>query len=264
MALNPWMCVGDFNEVLVPFEKLGGNLRQQSLMQAFQHTLDACELTDFGFLGPKYTWSNCQEGSALIREKLERGVANIAWRSIYPDAEVAVQATTASNHAPILVSLLRQYGHQRRKPHFFYEAFWAGERGYSEVINDAWKTDHRGGTKWERLGLKLEACVSGLTGWRKNWKGNGQASISKLQKTLLNLQTREDDGAEKNIKKAQDELRLLLNQEDIWWRQRAKEEWLKYGDRNTRFFHACASVRRSRNHVGVIKDEHGLQWDTTR
>jgi hypothetical protein len=78
MASNSWMCVGDFNKVLVPFEKLGGNLWQQSLMQAFQHTLEACELTDLGFFGPKYTWSNCQERNALIRERLDKGVANIA------------------------------------------------------------------------------------------------------------------------------------------------------------------------------------------
>jgi hypothetical protein len=52
------------------------------------------------------------------------------------------------------------------------------------------------------LGLKLEACVRGLTVWRKNEKGNVQASISRLQKTLLKLQIREDEGAKRAIKKA--------------------------------------------------------------
>jgi hypothetical protein len=66
------------------------------------------------------------------------------------------------------------------------------------------------------------------------------------------------------IKKVQDELGQLLDKEDIWWRQRAKEEWLKSGDRNTRFLHACASTRRCWNHVGTIKDENGQNWDTTK
>ena len=258
------MSVGDFNEVLMPSEKMGGNLRRQSLMLAFQHTLEVCELIDLGFLRPKYTWSNCQEGSALIRERLDRGVANISWRSFYPDAEVAVQTTTASDHAPILVSLMRQFRCSRKQPRFFYEACWARERGYSEVIHDAWKNDSRGGTNWDRLGLKLKACVRGLTMWRKKWKGHVHDSISKHQKTLLQLQTKEDEGAERGIKKVQDDLGLLLDQKDLWWRQRAKEEWLKSGDRNTRFFHAYASARRRRNYVGMIKDEHGLNWDTTR
>jgi hypothetical protein len=132
-----------------------------------------------------------------------------------------------------------------------------GESGYSEVINDAWKVDRGEGMNWDNLGRKLEACVYGLTAWRKKWKGSEQASISRLQKTLLNLQSREDEGAEMAIKKVQDELGQLLDKEDIWWRQHAKEEWLKLGDRNTRFFHACASTRRRQNHVGTIKDENG-------
>jgi hypothetical protein len=73
LAPNSWICVSDFNEVLMQSEKLGGNSWQESLLEAFQQTLEVCELTDLGFYGPKYTWSNCQEGGALIRERLDRG-----------------------------------------------------------------------------------------------------------------------------------------------------------------------------------------------
>jgi hypothetical protein len=112
------------------------------------------------------------------------------------------------------------------------------------------------------LGSKLEACTRGLTAWRKKWSGNKQASIFKIQKSLLKLQTREDGRAENAIKKVQNELGQMLEKEEIWWRQGAKEEWLKSGDRNTRFFHACASARQRRNYVRMIKDENGLTWDT--
>ena len=47
--------MGDFNDILTMSEKLGGSTRQGNLMQAFQKTLEACELTDLGFVGPKYT-----------------------------------------------------------------------------------------------------------------------------------------------------------------------------------------------------------------
>ena len=97
---------------------------------------------------------------------------------------------------------------------------------------------------------KLKACVSGLTAWRKKERGNEQVVISKLQKSLLKLQTREDTGAEIAIKKVQDELGQLLDKEEMWWRQRAKEEWLKFGDHNTRFFHACASTRQRQTKMG--------------
>jgi hypothetical protein len=51
---------------------------------------------------------------------------------------------------------------------------------------------------------------------------------------------------------------VLLDKEEMWWRQRAKEEeWLKFGDRNTRYFYACASAKRRRNKVGSLMDYNG-------
>jgi hypothetical protein len=65
LTLGPWACFGDFNEVVALSEKSGGNMRQRSQMAAFQLTLEEC-LTDLVFVGPKFTWSNCQEGAAII------------------------------------------------------------------------------------------------------------------------------------------------------------------------------------------------------
>ena len=41
-------------------------MRHWNQMAAFQKTLEECDLTDLGFIGPKFTWSNCQEGHAII------------------------------------------------------------------------------------------------------------------------------------------------------------------------------------------------------
>jgi hypothetical protein len=42
------------------------------------------------------------------------------------------------------------------------------------------------------------------------------------------------DGQE--IKELQQEIDFLLEQEDIRWKQRAKQNWYRNGDRNTPFF----------------------------
>jgi len=41
------------------------------------------------------------------------------------------------------------------------------------------------------------------------------------------------------------------------WRQRAKESWLQFGDRNTKYFHACATQRKKRSQILKIKDSAG-------
>jgi hypothetical protein len=59
------------------------------------------------------------------------------------------------------------------------------------------------------------------------------------------------------IKKVQTDLQDLLDREEMWCKQRVKEDWLKYGDRNTKYYHACVKSKRSRNSVESIIDEKG-------
>jgi exonuclease III len=59
MDSAPWVCIGDFNEILTLEEKWGGGGRPNSQMEAFRQTLENCGLSDLGYRGPKFTWSNC-------------------------------------------------------------------------------------------------------------------------------------------------------------------------------------------------------------
>jgi hypothetical protein len=60
----------------------------------------------------------------------------------------------------------------------------------------------------------------------------------------------------------QQDVHLLLEQEDLQWRQRSKENWFKHGDRNSKYFHACANQRRKTNQINKIEDVRGLVWET--
>jgi hypothetical protein len=51
-----------------------------------------------------------------------------------------------------------------------------------------------------------------------------------------------------------------LEQEDVQWKQRAKQNWYQYGDQNTPFFHAWADYRKRINHIRSITDEAGREW----
>ena len=53
----PWMCAGDFNEIIRQGEKLGGVIRNHRQMQLFRDVLDECGFLDLGFLGSRFTWS---------------------------------------------------------------------------------------------------------------------------------------------------------------------------------------------------------------
>jgi exonuclease III len=45
---RPWLCLGDFNEILMSYEKEGGNPRPHGCMENFQEALEECSLDGLG------------------------------------------------------------------------------------------------------------------------------------------------------------------------------------------------------------------------
>lgn len=54
----------------------------------------------------------------------------------------------------------------------------------------------------------------------------------------------------------------LLEQQEVYWKQRAKQFWLREGDQNTRFFHKYASTWRQNNRIIGLHDSSG-NWVET-
>ena len=59
----PWICLGDFNEMLLATEKQGWLDRPERRMQSFRVALDFCRLKDLGFSGFPFTWCNRRPGA---------------------------------------------------------------------------------------------------------------------------------------------------------------------------------------------------------
>lgn len=75
---RPWMLFGDLNEIIHESEKWGGRdfwRRKLFLKKA----MDSMGGIDLGYFRQKYTWSNKQEGLALIKGRLDRAIASHDW-----------------------------------------------------------------------------------------------------------------------------------------------------------------------------------------
>ena len=100
----PWVCIGDFNEILFSEEKRGGRVRPHCQMQAFRDVLDVCGFMDLGFTGPEFTWQGVRHGQ-VIWERLDRGVANYDWMAKFPTAAIRHLHCISSDHRPLLLML---------------------------------------------------------------------------------------------------------------------------------------------------------------
>ena len=79
---------------------------------------------------------------------------------------------------------------------------------------------------------------------------------------LAALQGEENDPDVGYALNLQRELQTQLEQEELKWRQRAKIYWLTFGDRNSKFFHACGNQRRKVKKISLIRDEGGRSWES--
>ncbi|KAB1225193.1 hypothetical protein CJ030_MR1G016593 [Morella rubra] len=71
---TPWICIGDFNDLIRSNEKKGGRPTLGSSSRGLQHFMQSMGLVDLGFLGSRFTWCNKRPGLANIRERLDRGI----------------------------------------------------------------------------------------------------------------------------------------------------------------------------------------------
>jgi hypothetical protein len=256
-----WLCIGDFNEVVEQAEKVGGNLRRESQMDHFRVALEECSLSDLGYIGSKYTWTNCHQDGTFMKERLDRAIANKEWCELFANYEVRVLAARTSDHKPLLLTMADTYdSHIRYHKSFKFEASWLEDRECLDVIKEAWELGADGGVGMQSTRLRLAQCQTSLVRWSTRKYGDVEKRLKEKTKQLDLMQQHEGEENWGEITALQRDINLILEQEDAKWKQRAKQHWFQRGDRNTPFFHAWANHRRRINRLVKIKDEEGREW----
>ena len=123
------------------------------------------------------------------------------------------------------------------------------------MVKRAWE---KGNNKATTLGVtkqKLTDCGADLLAWGASKTHPDTEDIKRLQKKVEELNC-EDYTEEKEVEFLETSKKLdeLLRRQEIYWAQISRIQWLKHGDRNTKFFHSKASQRRRRNYIQRLKD----------
>jgi hypothetical protein len=63
VSCAPWLLIGDFNEVMWPFEHFSVRRRLEKQMMNFRDILTYCDVHDIGFSGMPWTYGNKQRGT---------------------------------------------------------------------------------------------------------------------------------------------------------------------------------------------------------
>lgn len=223
-------------------------------MIAFRDVLEACNLSGLGFSGYPFTYDNKHSGRANVQVRLDRAVADNAWRNKFPEASVKHLISSCSDHLPLLLKCIPESGSRvactRR-----YEVLWEREAALEEVVYAAWQ---EGGPKHGLHDIKvsLDSVMRKLHEWSRKKIGNVTKEIEKSRSRLEELMNMNADRSV--IRKASDHLDELLYKEEMLWRQRSRIEWLKEGDRNTKFFQQKAVWRARKNKIKGLEESSGV------
>ncbi|XP_042984774.1 uncharacterized protein LOC122313665 [Carya illinoinensis] len=222
-------------------------------MAHFREALDVSELYDIGWCGDKFTWSNRHSDETFTKECLDRAVANSRWNGMYLESSLEVMTSRCFDHRPILLHCKRPLSSGRVYRNVFkYEAYWALEEECGIVIKAEWKKGIEGRESVLKVQGLLKSCSQVLGRWSKQCAKDRGKEIKEMTERLKQLQVEEGGHNTMEIKRFQEEMGLLMDQEDLKWKQRAKKNWYQRGDRNTKYFYACATQRRRKNLIKQI------------
>ncbi|KAL0293787.1 UNVERIFIED_CONTAM: hypothetical protein Scaly_2575800 [Sesamum calycinum] len=264
-SIRPWLCAGDFNEILEHSEKEGGPPRAEWLIRNFRNCLADCELQDLGFHGYSYTWCNQQQYPHTVRERLDRACASLSWSQLFPEARIQHLTTPYSDHSPILI-VLRPAPIRNRvvgRKFFRFEAAWLQEPECELMVTETWRLTSSSQSA-STLRDKISAVGARLSTWGKLFGRETRERIATLERSILSLNQEVLTGERKERElKLKAELTKLITQEEVFWKQRSKDLWLKAGDRNSSFFHAKANRRHHINLIQRLKKDDG-SWGETK
>lgn len=111
-------------------------------------------------MGQKFTWERGNFADTNIRERLDRGMANIEWLNLFTNFSVQHLPHPFYNHCLIFIQIetnVKCFGRNR----FKFESWWILEYSCEEVIKKLW--DEKSGDVLD----KLEYLQVDLQRWGK-------------------------------------------------------------------------------------------------
>ena len=242
-SLNvPCLLIGDFNETLSPLDR-GSQYVDTNGSESFKAFLQGLQVTEIPSSNGWFTWFRNQSKS-----KIDRLFVHPQWISHIPAIKLSILNRSISDHCPLLVT--NHDDNWGPRP-FRFQDCWLSHPGCMRTIKEAWLNSD---------GLfpdKLRKVRTELREWNKTTFGSIDENIAAMERKISELDStanlRPLDQNELNDRRqAQTDLWQWLRRRETYWAQNSRNRWLREGDKNTKFFHATATMRRRRNTIEKI------------
>ncbi|XP_068486341.1 uncharacterized protein [Phaseolus vulgaris] len=238
---NPvWCLCGDFNVVRRADERKGirGHSSQRKEMEGFNNFIEANGWVDIPCVGKKFTWF---KANGTAKSRLDRFLVSEEWLQVWPAAKQYVQQRVVSDHcALVLKSCIKDWG---PKPFRTFDV-WLKEPGFTAMVKGKWESYQVEGNSIFALKEKMKLLKADLKVWNRSVFGCVESDKRRIEMEIENLDgeddidTLEDEGRLRRLELLS-QLGLVNKKLDSMYRQKARVNWLKHGDLNSKFYHAA-------------------------
>ena len=249
---GPWCIGGDFNVVLSPNDRnLEGGLSHP--MRRFNEVVNELGLRDLPLQGGPFTWRGGNGNQRMSR--LDRFLVSADWESQFSNVIQRTLPRPVSDHCPVM---LDSDGIKSGPSPFRFENMWLKFDGFKDLLRGWWQSLQFSGSYSFVLPSKLKALKGILKVWNKEVFGRVEIKKKEALSRISYWDEVEKDRelslteAEER-EKARENYKEWVDLEEVSWRQKSREIWLKEGDRNTGFFHRMANSHRRRNSITSIR-----------
>ncbi|CAL1375754.1 unnamed protein product [Linum trigynum] len=256
---DPICFLGDFNMVRSDDDYRGAP-RCRAMMAEFNSMVNRNGLIDLPLQGAAFTRSSGSTNPSLSR--IDRALINTAFEVSFSPGPLLAFERVESDHNPIRV----HWGLEDRvRRPWRFENMWLLE-SFMQSLVGWWNIPVSGSGLLFRAGQRLKQSKQLIKSWNVDVFGRVQVKIENLIKKISEIDLLEEAGP---ILESQFiarslwrcELDKILLMEEISWRQKSRELWIKVGDKNSGFFHRMANFNRRRNTIQLLKVDNEVISD---
>ncbi|KAL5721690.1 hypothetical protein ACHQM5_005303 [Ranunculus cassubicifolius] len=255
----PWLIVGDLNEISAQKDKNGKHPFNSNLHSHFLDFLQSASFMDLVYDGVPFTWNNRQvrnRGENLTKERLDRGICNDVWRTLFPNAKTTNLPIikSKSDHGPIVIRLNpTQNGGPKQ---FHFQSMWMDRPDCVSLVKKSWNFTPQGSNPY-KFCKKLKTIKENVKSWNRSTFGNIHNKIRDLNVQIEALQknTSYNVEAEDNLQR---DLADATNLQEKMWRDKSRVLKIKCDGTNSRYFHLSTLGRRGRLNISRIKNNAGV------
>ncbi|KAK2648759.1 hypothetical protein Ddye_016248 [Dipteronia dyeriana] len=209
--------------------------------------MDSALVVDIPLQGLSFTWTNNREYGSWAR--LDRFLYAPLFLSWFPFIHQRGLSRSVSDHNP---DPNEDWG---PRP-FRTQNEWLENRELLEGVRQTWKNCRGGMSSGVSIARKSRAVKFFMKVWARGRRSSSDIS-KKLEVELDEIEKKAVAGGwSKNLwndrKLCLVKIWENIRRDERKWRQSSRVKWIKDGDRNSRFFHIVASVRRKTNCIEEI------------